>query len=203
LNYHLKDALTAATFFNRFYDTFEPDFFLASRNIDASFIKKSWSTQVRADLNFLSISFNHLLDSLYQFDKPSFNYFHFMIPHPPFIYDSTGKLQPVEAMYSYKGFDKTNANFTGYIKYGNEVMKKMVNSIFEKAGKNIIIIIQGDHGYREFNDRFPDAVRYGTFNAVYLPGKNYSNFNDSMTVLSTFQQLLKNQFGFESNRSPD
>lgn len=196
LNYHLDNALTSTTFFNRWYETFEPDFFLAGRGVDLGFIKKSWSSNVKNDLSFLNSNFYRLLDSFPNLNEPSFNYFHFMMPHPPIIYDSSGHELPVKDMYAYGGFDKANKNFTGYIKYANLEIKKMVNKIFEKAGKNVIIIIQGDHGYREFSNRFPDAVRYGTLNAAYLPAKNYAGFNDSMTVINTFKQVLKNQFSY-------
>lgn len=194
LNYHLENVLTSTTFFNRFYDGFEPDFFLANRNIDLSFIKRPWSANVKADLAFLQTRFNQLLDSFPQFKGSSFNYFHFMMPHPPVLYDSTGHANAVKDMYAYNGFEKTNANFTGYIKYTNGEIKKMVERIFEKAGKNVVIIIQGDHGYREFYDRFPDAVRLGILDAVYLPGQNYGGFSDSMTSIQSFQLMLKNQF---------
>ncbi len=196
LNYHLKNILTSTTFFNRFYDGFEPDFFLANRNIKTGFIKKSWSSKLKNDLATLKADFTILMDSFSRTGKPSFNYFHFMMPHPPVLYDSSGNENTIKDMYTYNGFDKTIKNYTGYLKYANKELKKMVNMIFTKAGRNVVIVIQGDHGYREFSERFPDAVRYGILNAVYLPGKNYINFNDSMTPIHTFNQVLKNQFNF-------
>ena len=197
LNYHIDNALTAATFFNRFYDTFEPDFFLANRGIDVGFIKTSWSDNVKTDLSFLSTKFNLLMDSFPGLKQPSFSYFHFMMPHPPVVYDSSGHLNSGRDMYTYNGFEKTNQNFVSFVKYANGELEKMVKKIFKKVGKNVIIIIQGDHGYREYSDRFPDAVRYGVLNAVYLPGKNYTGLNDSITVVNTFKQVLKNQFNYE------
>jgi Sulfatase len=194
---HLNNALTSATFFNRFYDAFEPDLFLANRGIDAGFIKTSWSDNVKTDLTSLVTNFNLLMDSFPGLKQPSFNYFHFMMPHPPMLYDSNGHVNSASDMYAYNGFEKTSQNFVSFVKYANGELKKMVQKIFEKAGKNVIIIIQGDHGYREFSDRFPDMVRYGVLNAVYLSGKNYSGLNDSISVINTFKQVLKNQFNYE------
>jgi hypothetical protein len=196
LNYHLDNALTASTFFNRSYDTFEADFFLASRNIDLGFLKRSWSSNVKRDLGFLRSNFTTLLANYSISNKPSFNYFHFMMPHPPVLYDSSGHELSVKDMYAYNGFDKTNRNFTGYIKYANDQLKNMIKQIFEKAGENVVIIVQGDHGYREFNNKFPYAVRYGVLNSVYLPSKNYNGFNDSITVLQTLKLVMKNQFNY-------
>lgn len=196
LNYHSNNALTASTFFNRCYDAFETDFFLVNRNIDLGFVKKSWSDAVTNDIAFLDNSFNRLLDS-FPNEQPSVNYFHFMIPHPPVLFDSVGDRLAVKDMYAFRGFEETNRHFTGYIQYGNKMIERMVNKIFEKAGKNVMIVIQGDHGYREFHDQFPDKVRLGALNAVYLPGHNYIGFSDSMSTLSTFKQILKNQFQYD------
>lgn len=200
LNYHLENALTASTFYNRFYESIEPDFILANRNIDIGFLKRPWSHKVKNDLSTLNTEFNLLLDNYAKTNKPSFNYFHFMMPHPPVIYDSSGKENSVKDMYGYNGFDKTIANYTGFIKFTNNEIKKMVNTIFEHAGKNVIVIIQGDHGYRGYSGHFPDELRSGIFNAVYLPGKNYHNFNDSISPIQTFQLILKNQFGLNNSR---
>lgn len=196
LTYHLKNAFTGATFFNRCYDAFETDFFLANRNIDLNFFKTSWSNNVKADINFLTTSFDKLMKGFPE-SAPSFSYFHFMIPHPPILYDHAGNELPLKNRYAFNGFDNTNRQFVEYVKYGNRLMQKLVNTIFEKAGKNVVIIIQGDHGYREFQNSFPDAVRYGVLNAVYLPDKNYSGFNDTISVLSSFKQVLKNTFNYQ------
>ncbi|MES2850107.1 MAG: sulfatase-like hydrolase/transferase [Bacteroidota bacterium] len=196
LNYHIDNVLTASTLFNRWYNGFEPDFFLAAHDVDPGFLKTSWSKNIKTDLAYLDESFNHLLDSFPALRQPSFNYFHFMMPHPPLIYDSSGKENSIKDMYAYNGFERSNKNFTSCIGYANRQMERMVNKIFEKAGRNTVIIIQGDHGYREFPGRFPDAVRNGAFNAVYLPSANYSGFTDSISVLQTFRQVLQTQFGF-------
>ena len=118
-----------------------------------------------------------------------------MIPHPPAAYDSSGKEVDVRNMYATTNFKKSIDIYINYLIYGNKKIKQMVNKIFDKVGKNVIIIIQGDHGYREFSGRFPDEVKYGIYNAVYLPNNNYTNFNDTINPINTFKQILKNQFG--------
>jgi len=195
LAYHLKNSFTAATFFNRCYNDFEADFFFANRGINLNFFKTSWSNQVKADSRFLETSFENLMQGFPE-TKPSFNYFHFMIPHPPILHDSAGNELPINNRYAFNGFDSTNKHYVEYMKYGNKLIQHMINRIFEKAGRDVVIILQGDHGYREFSSQFPDAVRYGVMNAIYLPGKNYGGLYDSTTVLSTFKQVLKNEFEY-------
>ena len=135
-----------------------------------------------------------LLDTLPKTGKPSFSYFHFMIPHPALLYDSNGEENNVKDMYFFKGRQKGIEKYTSYARYGNKNIIDMVEKIFQKAGRNVIIIIQGDHGFREFYADFPDAVRYGILNSVYLPNKNYTNFNDTMNPVFTFKQILHNKF---------
>lgn len=196
LTYHLQNAFTGTTFFNRCYDAFETDFFLANRNVDFNFLKSSWSNNVKADIHYLTASFNKLMDGFPE-SRPSFNYFHFMIPHPPMLFDSAGVEFPLRSRYAFDGFDNTNCRFVEYVKYGNGLMQKLVDTILKKAGKNVVIIIQGDHGYREFQSSFPDKVRHGVLNAVYLPDKNYSGFSDTISVLASFKQVLKNTFNYQ------
>lgn len=195
LNYYIENILTSTTFFNRIYNCADPDFLLAEKNIDLRILKSSWSDNVKKDMAALDIHFNNLLDSSSKNDNPSFNYFHFMIPHPPLLYDSNGHENKIRDMYFFDGYDKGIEKYISYTKFGNKKIKEMVNKIFEKAGKNVVIIIQGDHGFREFANRLPDEARLGILNAIYLPNKNYSNFNDTMTPVFTFKQILNNQFG--------
>lgn len=199
LNYRIENILTASTFFNRIYNEAEPDFLLAGRNIDLRFFKKSWSDKVKNDIRTLDSKFKNLLDTIAKDNKPGFNYFHFMIPHPPLLYDSNGHENKVSEMYFFNGLDKGIEKYISYTKYGNKKIQEMVNRIFETAGNNVVIIIQGDHGFREYSNLYPDEVRLGILNAVYLPNKNYTNFNDTMNPVFTFKQILNNQFGTSLN----
>lgn len=196
LNFHLANILTSNTFFNRIYNESEPDFLLAEKNLDLSFFKTTWSDKVKKDIYFLDSNFNQVLSSLSKNKSPGFNYFHYMIPHPPMLYDSNGNVNDVKDRYFFNDYDNAVKKYNSYTTFGNRKIMQMVNSIFQKAGKNVIIIIQGDHGFRGFNDKLPGEVRHGIINAVYLPNRNYSNFNDTMSPISTFKQIIYNQLGY-------
>ena len=199
LSKYVKNALTSSTFFNRADNSFEPDFFEASRGIRFNLLKKSWSWNVKSDLKFLKSEFYSLMDNMQNSKVPSFNYFHFDMPHPPVLYDSMGKENSLKDMYSFNGYEKTRANFISYLKYVNKEIKSMVQKIFEKYGKNVIIVLQGDHGYRESYSHFPNDMRVGTYNAVYLPNGNYENFEDTIKPIETFKMILFNQFNYTVN----
>lgn len=192
LNYHLDNILTGTTFYNRQYQGLETDLILANRNINLEPFKKSWSSDVRHDLAFLRKSLFNLLDSI-PANKASFNYFHFMMPHPPILYDSNGRDVRVKNRYSNTGLKTAAAHYTSYIRYVNKEIIKMSDSILNKTGKKAIIIIQGDHGYREFTGIFPSEVQYGIQNSIYLPSGNYSGFSNTLTPIQTFGLVLKNE----------
>lgn len=195
---YIGNNYTASTLFNRIYNNFDPDGFESSKRIPfLNFIKSSWSDDVQRDNAFLYNSFENILQQ--QQTKPAFNYFHFEIPHPPFIFDSSGRLQSLKSMYETSDVNKRIERYVSYTKYGNQLIIKMITKIFERYNGNAVIILQGDHGYREYANIFPEQVRYGILNAVYLPSKNYDNFHDSMQPIYTFKQILKNQFNTTVN----
>jgi hypothetical protein len=189
-SYILKNY-TASTLFNRIYNNFDPDGFVPEKRVPfLNFIKSSWSDDVKRDNVFLYKSFQTILSQ----QQPSFNYFHFQIPHPPFVYDSLGNPVSLKDMYDVSDYKKRIERYVSYTKYANQLIIKMIDAIFKKFKGNAVIILQGDHGYREFTDRLPAEVSYGILNSVYLPNKNYKDFNDTMTPINTFNQVLKNQF---------
>jgi hypothetical protein len=97
LTYHLNDALTNTTFFNRVYNSFEPDWF--NSKINTSFIKKPWSKKVEEDIVFLPNKFS--TDLRNENIGGGFHYYHYMLPHPPMVFDSNGKKNNVKDMYSF------------------------------------------------------------------------------------------------------
>lgn len=193
---HLDNILTSSTFFNWMYYSFETDFFKSNNNIDFGFLKKGWSTKVKSDISFQFAEFNKIVDSFSIRHRPAFNYFHFNMPHPPVLYDSAGNELGIRDMYSFYGYERATKNFLNYIKYVNTEIKRMVESIMNKVGKNVIIVIQGDHGYREFSDKFSQEMKLSIYNAVYLPDSNYKGFTDTMKPIQTFKKILANQFDY-------
>lgn len=196
LGEHTNDALTASTFFNRINVGFDPDFFENTRGVDFSWLKKSWSSKARQDLFFLRGELNKLLNDSKTINQPSFNYFHYPMPHPPVLFDSSGRETKFKDMFSHGGLIKSKENFISYLKFTNAEIKNIVTSIFQIFGSNVVIIIQGDHGYREFPDKFPSELRYAIFNAVYLPNRKYEGFNDSITPIETIKEVLTSQFDY-------
>jgi len=124
--------------------------------------------------------------------SPRFVYAHFLLPHETFYFDSTGKRLP--DLYSIK----TQLNKKDYINqlaYTNKyIIEPLVDSIVKNNHRPAIIIIQGDHGYRNYPPEQID-LEFENFNAVFFPGKTYSDFSNSQTIVNTFRIVLNNYFG--------
>ena len=127
--------------------------------------------------------------------EPQFTYGHFMIAHEPNVFDSSGRFAPQQQNSSGPEIFRT---YTTEIIYANKVMRELVSNIFEK-NKRAIIIIAGDHGYKEFNSDKMKSYAYPNFFAAYFPDKNYSDLSDQMTPVNTFR-IIFNKF-FNQNLS--
>jgi hypothetical protein len=111
---------------------------------------------------------------------PKFVYGHFLGPHRPYFYDSTGKLFG-SPLPSYK------AAYLHQIAFTNNIIKQITDSIMEVSNRPSVVIFQADHGNPEFHN----------FNAIFFSNKDYRLLADSVTNVNTFRIVL-NTF-FEQN----
>ncbi|HJS54037.1 MAG TPA: sulfatase-like hydrolase/transferase, partial [Chitinophagaceae bacterium] len=120
---------------------------------------------------------------------PKFVYGHFLEPHRPYFYDSTGKLfdspQP-----SYK------VAYLHQIAFSNNIIKQITDSIMVYSNRPTVIIFQGDHGI-SFKEPFHPSHKFPNFNALFFSNRNYRQLSDSITNVNTFRIVL-NTF-FEQN----
>lgn len=119
-------------------------------------------------------------------DKPKFVYAHFSKPHSPYTVDSTGKSIIPWPIGDHSYWKEA---YLEQVVYMNKLMEKMVDTILANTKREIVIIIQGDHGYRFFNEA-DNAKEFPNFNAVYFQDKGYSMLNDSLTNVNTFRIVL-------------
>ena len=121
--------------------------------------------------------------------KPAFVYTHIFIPHSPYSFDSTGhKIIPSFEMT----VPQDKAAYVQQLQYANSLMMQIVASI-QKKSKPSVIIIQGDHGYRFFDNEKKEA-EFHNFNAMFFPSNDYHLLNDSLTSVNTFRVVLNSLF---------
>jgi len=151
------------------------------------------SPELRKDLS--DTVFRHLLQSIkMKVNHPKFVYAHFLDPHPPYFFDSTGKMLP-----------KTSDAAEGYIHqvaYSNRLIKQIVDSILAIPERPAIIILQGDHGIT-FKEPFYPPNKFPNLNALFFSNKDYRLLTDSITNVNTFRIVLNTFFEQNLTLLPD
>jgi hypothetical protein len=127
--------------------------------------------------------------------SPTFTYLHLLMPHNPFIFDSSGK-----APDTYKaikgnvilGLDKL---YLQYLVYANKRIMKYLEQLFAATKGKAVIMVMSDHGYRDAT-RIPGKFfGFTNFNAIYLPNKDYHLWYDSVSNVNQFPLLFNTLFG--------
>ncbi len=123
---------------------------------------------------------------------PKFVYTHFIMPHWPYYYDSKGRPVPTEKL---QGFGNTDAHdYIEYLQYTNGKVLELVDHILSVSPSPPVIILLGDHGFRNPGKRSEHKYDFSNLNAVYLPGRNYEQFADDMTNVNFFRVFFNSCF---------
>jgi len=126
--------------------------------------------------------------------RPKFIYAHLYLPHPPFFYDKDGKSNDIHEITSPAGLVNKELFFS-YLQYSNKVMLSLANHILKESSRPPVIIIQSDHGCRDFSGvPFIPALCFTNYSAFYFPDKNYSMLYDSMSNVNTFPIVFNKYF---------
>jgi hypothetical protein len=121
-------------------------------------------------------------------NRPRFVYGHFYLPHTPYYYNKNGQLKDIATITR----EKTNAPIEAYLEYvayANSRIREMITAI-QQQDPSAVIILMGDHGYRDFaKEAFP--VRYfQNLNAVYYPDNDYTLLYDSISGVNQFRVVF-------------
>jgi hypothetical protein len=158
-------------------------------NLNIKPVLKEYTYELK---NFNEFVYNRTLEAAHLKDtKPKFVYTHLAIPHFPYYFDEKGKPYTYEQIM--KDFPGNEENYIRYIKYANTILLKLVDEILQHSRKPPVILLLSDHGYRCFPDG-ADAYTFMNFFSVYLPGKNYAAFTDSITSVNVFRTLFNTEF---------
>lgn len=124
--------------------------------------------------------------------KPQFVYAHYQLPHDPYIYDSLGNLKPVEKTITYKE-EEQPAAFIEQVKFANKIIQQLVTHIRQTNKPNTVIIIEGDHGFRNIYGKKGYMI-YDNFSAFYFPDRNYKDLYPTISPVNSFRVVLNNFF---------
>ena len=125
-------------------------------------------------------------------NNPKFVYAHLMMPHYPYYFDSQNRPLPIQKLLP--GQETDRENYIEYMQYCSYRILGLVDTIISHSDSPPVILLLGDHGFREGIEKEERKYVFMNLNAIYLPGKNYSLFYDSISNVNQFRVFLNTEF---------
>jgi hypothetical protein len=127
--------------------------------------------------------------------SPAFTYLHLIMPHRPFMYDSTGKWANTYNAVNGNRILGTDTLYLHYLMYVNKRMMKYLDQLLTATQGKAVIMVMSDHGYRDANSKPGKFFGFTNFNALYLPNRDYHLWYDSVSNVNQFPLLFNTLFG--------
>jgi hypothetical protein len=134
---------------------------------------------------------------------PSFVFAHLMAPHPPFVFGPEGQERQLSHQLFHDYSDPQIRAFAGayadQVEFLNGRLLEVVSKLVEESAISPIIILQGDHGLRLFQDKGPDTIclveSFAILNALRLPGVPADRLYETISPVNTFRLIFDGYFG--------
>jgi hypothetical protein len=127
--------------------------------------------------------------------SPAFTYIHLLMPHKPFVFDSTGKMPDVYKEVSDNKRSGTDKLYLQYLVYTNKRVSRFIDELYQATHGKAVIMVMSDHGYRDAHSIPGKNFSFASFNAVYLPNRDYRLWYDSVSNVNQFPILFNTLFG--------
>jgi hypothetical protein len=149
-------------------------------------------------LNNISSTIKSLKDEIRNTSgRPKFVYAHIMLPHYPYYFDEAGNYNPFSDIYKID-----QSLYLKQLIYSNRIISDVISSL-KQHQKNRIVVIGGDHGYREFAERSKLPEIFPIYHAYYFPDAGYSKLYDSISPVNTFRIIFNQYFKQDFPLLPD
>ena len=122
---------------------------------------------------------------------PKFIYAHLMMPHYPYYFNSKGHALPTQQLLN--GQETNRGNYIEYLQYCNRRILGLVENIMANSDSPVIMLL-GDHGFRQGIGKDEHKYAFMNLNAIYLPDKKYSLFYDSISNVNQFRIFFNTEF---------
>jgi hypothetical protein len=163
----------------------------------------------------------HYRRILYQFGRlvempaergPVFIFAHLLIPHDPFVFDSSGRYVTWEEMQT-RTFEE---NYVRQLKFTNKKVLETIDILFGRSSEKPIILLQADEGpyplpYRQDEKHFQWRTatqrqvqqKLGILNAYYLPDADTAVLYASISPVNSLRVVFNAYFGTRLPLLPD
>jgi hypothetical protein len=124
---------------------------------------------------------------------PKFVFTHLMMPHGPYLRDSTGTLRDMPTVFKEYNTPPATNSYIDYLKYTNNILQDFIGKI-RKSDSTAVIIVMSDHGFRSSDKTKPIDYAFQNYTALYFPDKHYQQIGDSLCAVNIFRVALSNVF---------
>jgi heme/copper-type cytochrome/quinol oxidase subunit 4 len=126
---------------------------------------------------------------------PKFIYTHFYLPHGPVKFNRDGKVLQWNSYQEYRNKNQSDTFYREQVIYTFKLITQLCSQILKQNKKPAVIILQGDHGLRNYDTaRYSKNLSYQPYAAFYFPDGNYSSIPDSFYLPNTFRIVLNKYF---------
>lgn len=152
------------------------------------------------------------LSEISRLDGPKFVFAHFVLPHPPYVFDRDGNFLEAEEAAT-RGNEK---NYVKQLIFTNHMLKTVINHLLSDPKRQPVIVLQSDEGpwpssYEKNSSTFQweqatDAElrqKMGILNSYYFPGVETNGLYDSISPVNSFRLVLNLYFGASLSLLPD
>lgn len=137
----------------------------------------------------LQLMDNVLKDASAVVEKPLFCYLHLMLPHAPYVWDSTGKINTNYLSVRQPSPKLEQQAYLGQLIHTNKIISAFTDSLFKITNNEAVIMIISDHGYKGvLSGNVKD--KFNSFNAIYLPAGMQNNWYNGMSNINQFRLLF-------------
>lgn len=187
------DQIDSRTLYSRIqrdisYNWQSKNIFTGEFKIPSKYISSKQYHFFRNDYNYtkliseLSISEN----------TPRFIYAHLILPHEPFYLNEDGSFVS-DKQIILKQQDLKEA-YLNQLKYCNKLFKKIIRLASDTGFKNRVVIIEGDHGFRDYKDPSKLEREFDNLNCYYFSDHDYRTLYPGISPINSFRVVLNKYF---------
>ena len=173
-----------------------------------------WKSTMLRLVSAISFSYSHADHVLCQFSElstlhnsttePFFAYIHFLLPHPPYVFDPSGNFKTFLQINAISTPEDEKIAYIDQVQFANKKVIETIDKILLESNSPPIIVLQGDHGtstllqkyganWDNLNDESITEIM-SILNAYYLPDQNTELIYDSITPVNSFRLILNAYF---------
>lgn len=124
--------------------------------------------------------------------KPTFAYVHLMMPHSPFVFDSSGNINEGFLTITDDNYERMKDAYLQYLIYTNKVIGNFLAKLKENTKGRAVILLISDHAIRGLSRSNDKLVPYNSLCAGYFPDPVTMKLYDGMSNVNLFRVTFSN-----------